>query len=112
MVEGPPGSIGSYPFSAVVGQDHVKRALLCALIDDRITSVLIIGGAGVAKSTLVRSLPRLAAPRRLVTVPVNVTAERLTGGMDLEVAISEGRRVREAGLLEEADGNILFLDQV
>jgi magnesium chelatase subunit D len=112
MVEGTSGPIGSYPFSAVVGQDHVKRALLCALIDDRITSVLIIGGAGVAKSTLVRSLPRLTAPRRLVTVPVNVTAERLTGGMDLEVAISEGRRVREAGLLEEADGNILFLDQV
>jgi len=112
MAEESSSSVAPYPFCAVVGQDHVKQALLCAMIDDSITSVLIIGRAGMAKSTIVRSLSDLAAHRKLITVPLNVTEERMIGGMDLEVAITEGRRVRDAGLMEMSNGNILFLDQL
>jgi len=48
-----------YPFSAIVGQDEMKRALLVAAVDSGIGGVLIFGHRGTGKSTAVRALPRL-----------------------------------------------------
>jgi magnesium chelatase subunit D len=55
-----------YPFSALVGQDHLKRALLLCAINPRIGGVLIRGEKGTAKSTAVRGLAHLLPS--LVTV--------------------------------------------
>jgi magnesium chelatase subunit D len=46
----------SYPFSAIVGQDVLKQALLVNAIDPRVGGVLIRGQKGTAKSTAVRAL--------------------------------------------------------
>jgi Mg-chelatase subunit ChlI len=48
-----------YPFSALVGQDRLKRALILNAINPRIGGVLIRGEKGTAKSTAVRGLARL-----------------------------------------------------
>ncbi len=48
-----------YPFSALVGQEHLKRALILNAINPRIGGVLIRGEKGTAKSTAVRALTRL-----------------------------------------------------
>jgi Mg-chelatase subunit ChlI len=48
-----------YPFSAIVGQERLKRALILNAINPRIGGVLIRGEKGTAKSTAVRSLARL-----------------------------------------------------
>lgn len=48
-----------YPFSAIVGQERLKRALLLCAINPRIGGVLIRGEKGTAKSTAVRALARL-----------------------------------------------------
>ncbi len=45
-----------FPFSAVVGQDKAKLALLCVAIDPMIGGVLLKGDKGTGKSTLVRAL--------------------------------------------------------
>ena len=45
-----------YPFSAIVGQDQMKRALLLNAVDPAIGGVLIRGEKGTAKSTIVRAL--------------------------------------------------------
>lgn len=45
-----------YPFSAVVGQDELKLALILNVINPAIGGVLIRGEKGTAKSTAVRSL--------------------------------------------------------
>jgi magnesium chelatase subunit D len=103
---------GHYPFCAVVGQDNVKRALLCALIDPSISSVLVVGAAGTAKTTIVRSLTEICPSARTITLPLNVTEERLIGGVDIEAAIRDGKSVRDPGVLEKANGNILLVDQV
>lgn len=54
-----------YPFSAIVGQDEMKLALLVAAIDPSIGGVLILGDRGSGKSTAVRALasllPKIAA---------------------------------------------------
>jgi magnesium chelatase subunit D len=48
-----------YPFSAIVGQKLLKKALLLNAIDPDIGGVLIRGERGTAKSTAVRSLAAL-----------------------------------------------------
>lgn len=45
-----------YPFSAIVGQDALKLALLINAVDPRVGGVLIRGHKGTAKSTAVRAL--------------------------------------------------------
>jgi magnesium chelatase subunit D len=48
-----------FPFSAMVGQPKMRRALLVNAIDPRISGVVICGRRGTGKSTLVRSLANL-----------------------------------------------------
>ncbi len=54
-----------YPFSAIVGQDYMKKALLLNAINPKIGGVLIKGEKGTAKSTAARALAHLL-PDRLV----------------------------------------------
>lgn len=46
----------TYPFSAIVGQETLKTALLINAVDPRVGGVLIRGQKGTAKSTAVRGL--------------------------------------------------------
>jgi magnesium chelatase subunit D len=48
-----------YPFTAIVGQDLLKTALLLCGIDQSIGGVLIRGDKGTAKSTAARGLAEL-----------------------------------------------------
>ncbi len=54
-----------FPFSAIVGQDEMKTALLMAAVDPSIGGVLVFGDRGTGKSTAVRALagllPRIRA---------------------------------------------------
>jgi magnesium chelatase subunit D len=52
----------SFPFSAIVGQHTLKRALLLGVIHPALGGVLIRGTKGVAKSTAVRALASLLPP--------------------------------------------------
>jgi magnesium chelatase subunit D len=56
----------SFPFSALVGQDSLKQALLLAVIQPSLGGVLIRGTKGVAKSTAVRALAALLPPIEVV----------------------------------------------
>jgi magnesium chelatase subunit I len=51
-----------YPFTAIVGQDEMKLALLLSVIDPNIGGVIIMGHRGTAKSTAVRALADLLPP--------------------------------------------------
>ncbi len=51
-----------FPFSAIVGQDDMKQALLIACVEPRVGGVLIFGDRGTAKSTAVRALAGLLPP--------------------------------------------------
>ncbi|MCC4769964.1 putative cobaltochelatase [Methanosarcina sp. DH2] len=52
-------NITTYPFSAIVGQEKMKKALVLNLINPKIGGVLIRGEKGTAKSTAVRALANL-----------------------------------------------------
>jgi magnesium chelatase subunit I len=55
-----------FPFSAIVGQDEMKRAMLICAVDPTIGGVLVFGDRGTGKSTAVRALAALLPTMRAV----------------------------------------------
>src|SRR6056297_3180915 len=127
-----------FPFSAIVGQDEMKLA------------VLVFGDRGTGKSTAVRGLagllPRMRAvtgcayhcdpedrggscascrdgdaartsksrlmPVPVVDLPLGATEDRVVGALDLERALGAGEKVFEPGLLARANRGFLYIDEV
>ena len=101
-----------YPFSAIVGQEEMKLALLLNVVNPRLGGVLIQGEKGTAKSTAVRGLAALIPQMKVVELPVSATEDRVVGTLNLEKALQEGEKRFSPGLLAEADGNILYVDEI
>ncbi len=103
----------AFPFSAVVGQDDVKLALLLNAIDRRIGGVVLRGEKGSAKSTLARGLAALLpGEARFVELPVSATEDRVVGSLDLESALTTGMKRFHPGLLADVDNGVLYIDEV
>jgi Mg-chelatase subunit ChlI len=49
---------------------------------------------------------------QVVDLPLNATEDRLTGTLDLEHAVTEGRQRFEPGILAAANRNVLYVDEV
>ena len=62
----------AYPFSAIVGQDDMRLAMILTAIDPGIGGVLVFGDRGTGKSTAVRGLAGLLPPiEKVESCPVN-----------------------------------------
>ena len=100
-----------YPFSAIVGQDEMKLALLLASVDWRL-GVLLRGDKGAGKTTAARGLAALLPePAPFINLPIGSTEDRLLGGLHLERAL-KGEAVLKPGLLSEAHGGVLYVDEI
>ena len=121
----------SFPFSAIVGQDEMKQALLLAAVDARIGGVMVFGDRGTGKSTAVRALAAMlppvpasqagyqdGTPRKgkvpvpFVDLPLGATEDRVVGALDLERALGAGVKAFEPGLLARAHGGFLYIDEI
>jgi len=100
-----------YPFTAVVGLEQVKRAILIALVNPHAGGLLIGGRKGTAKTTLVRAAQELLTPRKIIELPLNVTEDMLFGSIDIEYAVSKGERRFLPGILGKANNNVLYIDE-
>ena len=146
MKENLPHIAPVFPFSAIVGQEQMKLALLINAINPETGGVLIMGHRGTAKSTAVRSLADLLPPMAtgplkielkfnetsstveiannllkgdngaakvpMVTLPLSATEDRVVGSLDIEAALSKGKKSFEPGLLARAHGGFLYIDEV
>jgi len=141
----------TYPFTAIVGQEEMKLALLLNVVDPLIGGVLIMGHRGTGKSTAVRALadllPQITAiagcpyncdpedernlcddcraklvsgveltsketPVPVVELPLGATEDRVCGTIDIERALSAGRKAFDPGLLARANRGFLYIDEV
>ena len=137
----------AFPFSAIVGQDEMKLAILIAAVDPAIGGILVFGDRGTGKSTAVRALaallPKMRAvvgcaynsspenpyvidgqpergvhvkshliPVPVVDMPLGATEDRVVGALDLELALSQGVKAFEPGLLARANRGFLYIDEV
>jgi len=102
---------GVYPWSAIVGQPTLKRALLLCALDPAIGGVLVKGPRGVGKTTLARALSELLTGP-FVELPLGASEERVTGTLDLDAALREQRVAFSPGLLARAHEGVLYVDEV
>ena len=100
-----------FPFSAVVGQEDVKEAIILNLINPAIGGVLIDGACGTGKSTLARGAAALSQ-MAFCDLPMNCSEDRLIGAIDIEKTMAAGKAVLERGLLHQANGGIVFADDI
>ena len=116
-----------FPFSAIVGQEEMKQAIILAAIDPSIGGVLVFGDRGTGKSTAVRALASLLPSIKVANgCPYNCTSigsecpycqqnkpkrliEKKTPVIDLPLGVTEDRVLGsldlEAALV---DGKKLF----
>ena len=142
--------VNRFPFSAIVGQPLLKKALIVNAVDPSVGGVLIFGQRGTAKSTAVRaiadllpeqdvvegcpfgcdpdrpdcmcagcrekyfsgSIVRAKRRMRVVDLPVSSTEDKVLGSLDISIAIKDGARAFDPGVLAEANRNILYVDEI
>lgn len=133
-----------FPFSAIVGQDEMKLAMILTAVDPSIGGVLVFGDRGTGKSTAVRALAALlpditavvgcpvnaaksadcpdwagiittrthAIPTPVVDLPLGASEDRVTGALDIERALVDGKKAFQPGLLARANRGYLYIDEV
>ena len=107
--------IPGYPFSAIVGHDRLRLALLLCAVRPEIGGVLIRGEKGTAKSTAVRALAHVLTSvdgASLVELPIGATEDRVVGSLDLQKVLRDGEHAFSPGLLARAHGGVLYVDEV
>ncbi len=99
------------PYTSIVGQEQLKLALELSYIAPRIGGVLISGQRGTGKSTAVRAFAQMIYGHLPVTLPINATEDRVVGGWKID-ELMRGEAIEQPGLLQEAHGRLLYVDEV
>ena len=110
-----PGQPVIMPYSYIVGQHVMRRALEISFVAPAIGGVLATGQRGTAKSTTVRAFARMAFGALPVTLPIGATEDRVLGGWQVE-DLMVSKAVWQPGLIEEAgsgsEPGMLYIDEV
>jgi magnesium chelatase subunit I len=104
-----------FPFTAVLGQDELKRCLVLCAVDPGIAGVLAVGDRGTAKTTTIRGLGSLLAgvgvPMPVAELPLGASEDRVLGSLDVDRAL-RGEVAFAPGILGRAHGGFLYIDEV
>jgi magnesium chelatase subunit D len=93
--------------------DLAKQALMLLAVDPSLGGVVIPSAVGSGKSTLARAFADILPDGTpFVELPLNVTEDRLIGGVDLEATLASGQRVVQHGVLSKAHLGVLYVDSL
>ena len=106
-----------FPFTAIVGMDLARHSLIYHAIDQGLGGTVLMGHRGCAKSTMVRAFKDIlvsgnSAQAPFVEVPLGASEERLLGSVDATLLVEQGKWREHKGLLEQAHGGVLYVDEV
>jgi magnesium chelatase subunit I len=130
--------IKNFPFTAIIGQDEMKLALLLNIIDPLIGGVLIMGDRGTGKSTAIRAfadlLPLITVIKNdpfntdpknflekyelediyipMIELPLGATEDKVCGTINLEKLISKKLNLFEPGLFARANRGFIYIDEI
>jgi magnesium chelatase subunit I len=102
------------PYSLIVGQEELRRALEISYVSDAVGGVLATGQRGTAKTTTVRAFTMMLTGELPVTLPIGATDDRVLGGWKID-KLMQGEPVPQKGLLVEAaksKAGILYIDEI
>ena len=100
-------------FTDIVGLDLAKQALMLLAVDPSLGGVVIPSAVGSGKSTLARAFADiLPVDTPFIELPLNVTEDRLIGGVDLEATLAAGVRIVQHGVLSKAHKGVLYVDSL
>jgi len=94
------------------GRAHPRLALPPPAIAPRIGGVVVRGEKGTAKTTTVRAFSALLGDAPLVNLPIGATEDRVVGSLNVEKILTTGHAEYQPGLLAQADGGVLYVDEV
>ncbi len=104
-------SIQALPMAGLVGMQAAHEALQLLAVDPRLGGVAIGAAVGSGKSSVARSSMTLFGPTApFVELPLGSDEEALLGGIDIEATLRTGRRTIRHGLLQRANGGVLYVD--
>jgi magnesium chelatase subunit D len=93
--------------------DLARQAMLMLAIEPALGGVVVPATVGSGKSTLARAFGDLLPTGcPFIELPLNVTEDRLLGGIDLEATLATGRRAVQRGLLAQAHTGVLYVDAI
>jgi len=95
------------PPPAALGDAELAAALLA--VEPRLGGILVRSWSGPARDDFLVRLSSLFAPAPVRRVPLSISQDRLTGGIDLPATLAAGRPVTTAGLLAESQNGVLVL---
>ena len=97
-----------FPFSAIVGQDEMKHALMVAAVAPSVGGVLVFGDRGTGKSTAVRALAALLPPiSARPDCPYNSAAGDAVPGRD-----ADAKEPRHGLLPQAQEAQVALLPEV
>jgi len=99
-----------FPFHAIIGLDLAKLGLLASTLNPSSTQgICIQGGHGAGKTILSRSISKIL-DKPIVEVPQNADENALLGCIDMEASLKMGMNVVQQGILQRANGAVLYID--
>ncbi len=95
------------------GLKDPQIALSLLALDPGLQGVLIGGPSGTGKTVVARAAHALLPKGKpFVNMPLGCSLERLVGGVDWEKSYRSGQLVAQPGLLAQADGGFLYVDEI